>query len=339
MLLASATEGTGILLLAAIDRRRPSAGDPHPTVAIRDPGSGPVELRPLVAADERVLYGIFRTAVDDLVRATARVASAFDLGDDAEWERWRPVFEHIRATADLAWGAESDGGLVGYARSIRRGDDQELTEFFVLPEAQGRGIGARLLERAFPADAHHPSISPAPTLPRCRDICDWGSCPRPRSTCSRVHRQRIRAAAGRRGRAAAGRPAGRRPDGCARRHRRGGPRHAPRCGPRVARGAADRLAAGARGAPVGYAYGGPRQGPVAVLDPSLLVGAVGLLEAEAMRRGEERIVWVSLAGSGDLVRYVLGRGYRIDPDPLYLLEDPPRVRADRYVVMSPPFHL
>jgi hypothetical protein len=94
------------------------------------------------------------------------------------------------------------------------------------------------------------------------------------------------------------------------------------------------------GAPLGYAYGGPRQGPVAVIEPALLVGAVGLLEAEARRRGEERIgLWVSLAGSGELVRYVLGRGYRIDPDPLYMLEDPPRIRADRYLVMSPPFHL
>ncbi len=94
------------------------------------------------------------------------------------------------------------------------------------------------------------------------------------------------------------------------------------------------------GQPVGYAYGGSRQGPIAVLDPTLLVGAVGLLEAEALRRGEERFaLWVSLAGAGDLVRYVLERGYRIDPDPLYLLEDPPRIRADRYLVTSPPFHL
>jgi hypothetical protein len=92
--------------------------------------------------------------------------------------------------------------------------------------------------------------------------------------------------------------------------------------------------------PVGYAYVGSWQGPVAVVEPSLLVGAVGLLEAEARRRGHERIgLWVSLAGGGELVRYVLGRGYRIDPDPLYLLEDPPLIRVDSYLVMSPPFHL
>jgi len=70
------------------------------------------------------------------------------------------------------------------------------------------------------------------------------------------------------------------------------------------------------------------------------VGAIGLVEAEALRRGEERIgLWVPIAGTGDAARYLLGRGYRIDPDPLYLLEDRPLVRADRYLVMSPPFHL
>jgi hypothetical protein len=94
------------------------------------------------------------------------------------------------------------------------------------------------------------------------------------------------------------------------------------------------------GAPLGYAYAGSSQGPVAVLDPSLLVPAVGLVEDEGRRRGEERLgLWVPVTGTGELARYLLDRGYRIDPDPVYLLEHPPRIRADRYMVMSPPFHL
>ena len=76
-----------------------------------------------------------------------------------------------------------------------------------------------------------------------------------------------------------------------------------------------------------------------VLDLSLIEGALGLIEDEARRRdGEPISFWVPLADAV-AVRYLLGRGYRVDPDPLYLLEDPPRVAADRYVVTSPPFFL
>jgi GNAT superfamily N-acetyltransferase len=43
--------------------------------------------------------------------------------------------------------------LVGFARTIEREGLVELTEFFVLPVTQGRGIGRELLERAFPSGA------------------------------------------------------------------------------------------------------------------------------------------------------------------------------------------
>ncbi|MET0773227.1 MAG: methylmalonyl Co-A mutase-associated GTPase MeaB [Candidatus Limnocylindrales bacterium] len=343
VLLASATEGTGITeLLAAIDRRRPSAGGPIPGAGPRAVDTDTIELRPLTAEDDRVLYLIFRTALDDLGRRQGDPNGwPFDIADDAEWERWRPMFEHIRSTADLAWGAESDGRLVGYARSIRRGDDRELTEFFVVPEAQGRGVGARLLERAFPADAQHRSILASTDATALSRYLRLGLVPSatvhlfegpPAADPAQLPADVV-------ARPLADLPADARMDALA-------AIDAEILGMR--RDVDHAWLGGQRpgwlleraGAPVGYAYGGPRQGPVAVLDPSLLVGAVGLLEAEALRRGEERIVlWVSLAGSGDLVRYVLGRGYRIDPDPLYLLEDPPLIRADRYLVMSPPFHL
>src|SRR5439155_17130048 len=41
--------------------------------------------------------------------------------------------------------------LAGYTRSIERGGLFELTEFFVLPDQQARGVGRALLEHAFPA--------------------------------------------------------------------------------------------------------------------------------------------------------------------------------------------
>jgi GNAT superfamily N-acetyltransferase len=287
------------------------------------------------------MFAIFRTAVDDLVRRHGQDGWPFDPTDDAEWEDWRPLFEHIRATADHGWGAESDGRLVGYARSILRGDDRELTEFFVLPEAQGRGIGARLLERAFPADVHHRTILASTDDAALSRYLRLGFVPSapvhmftgpPAADPARLPADVV-------ARPLADVPPDARMEALAtidaevlgmRRDVDHGWLGEQRTGWLLERA----------GAPVGYAYGGARQGPVAVVDPSLLVGAVGLLEAEALRRGNDAIgLWVPVAGHGELVRYGLERGYRIDPDPLYLLEDPPRIRVDRYLVMSPPFHL
>jgi LAO/AO transport system kinase len=341
VLLASATEGTGIGdLLSAIDRRRPEpevapAADP-------DEPAGRVTLRPLEASDERAMFRIFRTANDDLSRRHGQPAGwPFDPDDASEWEQWRPLYEHLRTTADLAWGAQLDDRLVGYARSIRRGDDRELTEFFVLPEVQGQGIGGRLLERAFPADVGHRSILASTDDAALSRYLRLGFVP-----AAPVHLFEG---------APAPDPATLPPDVTARplselpddaRMEALATVDAEVLG--IRRDADHRWLGALRtgwlleraGAPVGFAYGGPRQGPVAVLDPSLLTGAVGLLEAEASRLGKTGIgLWVPFAGTGELVRYLLAREYRLDPDPIYLLEDRPRVRADRLVVMSPPFYL
>src|SRR6266508_3620079 len=66
----------------------------------------------------------------------------------------------IRAAASVLGGAcrrvwvaeDPEGnGLIGYARSIVRGGLFELTELFVKPGQQSRGLGRALLERAFTA--------------------------------------------------------------------------------------------------------------------------------------------------------------------------------------------
>ena len=62
-------------------------------------------------------------------------------------------------TCDQYWVAENDQNeVIGYARSIVRGDHRELTEFFVLPGEQSAGIGRGLIARAFPPDTPHRSI-------------------------------------------------------------------------------------------------------------------------------------------------------------------------------------
>jgi GNAT superfamily N-acetyltransferase len=116
--------------------------------------------RPGTPADTRTCFDIFEVTVDDLGRRTGGGANSTS-GDPDAFEIRRPMFEHLAATADQWWVAEDDatGRAVGYARSIVRDDVRELTEFFVLPDAQSAGVGRGLLERAFPdAGARHRAI-------------------------------------------------------------------------------------------------------------------------------------------------------------------------------------
>lgn len=71
----------------------------------------------------------------------------------ADWQRQRPVVEFIAAQPDGRYLiAENGDGPVGYARIVRFPQMEELTELMVLPEYQGRGVGRRLLELAWPGD-------------------------------------------------------------------------------------------------------------------------------------------------------------------------------------------
>jgi GNAT superfamily N-acetyltransferase len=74
-------------------------------------------------------------------------------GTAADW--WRgsePLHRLLAEEAAEWWVAELPAGqIVGFARSIERDGLFELTEFFVGPNQQARGIGKGLLERAFPA--------------------------------------------------------------------------------------------------------------------------------------------------------------------------------------------
>ena len=75
------------------------------------------------------------------------------------WEHRRQIWEHLADTCDQYWLAENDNGeVIGYARSIVRGDHRELTEFFVQPGIQSVGVGKELIARAFPQDTPHRSI-------------------------------------------------------------------------------------------------------------------------------------------------------------------------------------
>lgn len=296
-------------------------------------------LRRLRPEDDRSLFAIFRQTIADLLERQGQ-SWPWDPTDESEWQGWRSLFEHVRATSDEAWGAELDGELLGYARSIRRGDSRELTEFFVLPAAQGRGMGRALLDRAFPADASHRIVlatSDARALSRylrhglrsSTTVYGFEGPPDPTPVPT--------------------------PDGLAARPMSevAEPRRL------AATAAIDEALLGARrdedhawlvgdrggwlleraGSVVGYAYGGRRSGPVATLDAGDMSWAVTLVErAAADTGGGDLSINVPLANTA-AADHLLARGYRLDGFTMHLLEDQPRVATDRYVVTSPPFFL
>lgn len=110
-------------------------------------------IRRATPEDAEACHEILWESVTDLAR---RNAVHLD-GTAADW--WaaqEPLHRFLATHAAEWWVAQDDGSspLIGYARSIARGDLLELTEFFVLPGRQSAGVGRALLERAFPVDGH-----------------------------------------------------------------------------------------------------------------------------------------------------------------------------------------
>ena len=115
-----------------------------------------VRLRPGTLEDNRACAAVLVDAINDLGRRHGSIEEGSELDLEVEWPKWRPFMDHIARTAAEFWIAEGpDGEAIGYARSIDRDDVFELTEFFVRPGAQSRGVGHQLLERAFPSGRGH----------------------------------------------------------------------------------------------------------------------------------------------------------------------------------------
>jgi GNAT superfamily N-acetyltransferase len=63
--------------------------------------------------------------------------------------------EYFAQTAEHFCVAEEEGEIIGFSRSLVRGDIRQLSEFFVHPDKQAHGVGKRLLEAVFPSDEAH----------------------------------------------------------------------------------------------------------------------------------------------------------------------------------------
>jgi GNAT superfamily N-acetyltransferase len=128
--------------------------------------------RPGTIMDTYATFQVFMHSALDLSQRQGVVAITG--GDDPAvlvelWEKRRSLMEHLTRSAEQFWVAENDGKVIGYARSILRPSQAqvpggvqhlELTEFFVLPGEQSRGVGSELLRRVFPVESErlHRSI-------------------------------------------------------------------------------------------------------------------------------------------------------------------------------------
>ena len=301
--------------------------------------------------EARAFYGIFKTTVDDLSRRMGFQANS--TADDPDpWAVRRPLWEHLARTGEPAWLAiDDDGRPIGYARSILRDGDRELTEFFVLPGHQSAGVGRELLVRAFPAGAgaaHRSVIATgdpralgrylkAGLAMRFPIVTFMG---RPSTGTVRTDlglepieaSPSILAALDRVDRRVIG-------------HRRTED-HRWLVGQRSA------VVARRAGRVVGYAYAGRFQGPIAALDPADLPALLAWAASTAASTAAEAAPGQAAPGPAApeigfdvpltnvvAVRHLLERGYRLDPFVTYYLSDGPAGRFDRYVITSPPLFI
>jgi hypothetical protein len=298
-----------------------------------------VRYRPGNADDTKTCFEIFESAVDDLGRRTGGNANSTS-GDPAAFGTRRPLFDHLAATGDLWWVAEDDASdrAVGYARSIVRDGVRELTEFFVLPEAQSAGVGRGLLDRALRADGvrHRAIVATIDTRAIARylrtgldarlPIIGWEGTPRDEPLETDLASEPIdRADPPIDELAAIDRRildfsrdvdhrwlASQRPGWLYRRGR----------------------------SAVGYGYGPSRPGwggPYAALDPADLPVLLADGEATAAQAGHDFVTFDTPTIGRAAIDHLLGRGFRVDPFVMLFFTDGPVDGLDRYVLTSPPF--
>jgi GNAT superfamily N-acetyltransferase len=289
-------------------------------------------------ADTRTCFEIFEVSVDDLGARTGGSANA-TAGEPDAFETRRPLFDHLAATSDEWWIAEDDSGrAIGYARSIVRDGVRELTEFFVLPDAQSAGVGGGLLQRAFPADGTRHRAIVATIDPRAiarylrtgldarLPMIGLEGVPRDEPLSTDLERVVID----------------------------------PADPPLEALAAIDRQTldfrrdedhrwlAGQRsallyrraGEPVAYGYHPSRPawgGPYAALDARDIPVLLADGEASAARAGHATVTFDVPMRDRQALDHLLARGFRVDPFVMLFFTDGPIDGLDRYVLTSPPF--
>ena len=291
------------------------------------------------AADSEAVHRVFYETINGIDRRFGN-PDATPPGNEAavarNWARRQGLFDHLARTGDAWWLAEDDGGrIVGYARSIMRDGTRELTEFFVLSEHQGGGLGRELLGRVFAAEgASHRTIVAtlepaalarylksgvlarlllayiawAPTATAVASDLEamaMDGSPEMGAALAGIDRQLL-------GHTRAEDHAWLQADRQGRLYRRAG-------------------------VPVGYGYTGLEQGPFAALEAGDLPAILADAETRAAGAGAEAFgIWAPLVNAAAL-EHAFARGGRIDPFLAVFMSDAPRLDGERYLITNPPF--
>jgi predicted acetyltransferase len=294
-------------------------------------------IRRATADDAEACHEVMWTSVTDLGarRGTPLVGTA------AEW--WASGQSLQRFLADRAaewWVAEQDSRIVGFGRSIEREGLFELTEFFVLPVTQSRGVGRALLEHAFPsrrgqirsiiATTDERALSryyAAGTVPRF-PILTLGGPPQPGEGRRDLTAHPLAVHLASELRAV---------------------REIEIATLESARGEAEMawLLSDREGylytrgdQPIGFAFVGKTgTGPIAALEPSDLPDILLHVEDRAASLELQRIEFQLPGPNETAARHLLSRGFRIDPWVNLLMSDRPFGRFDRVIGFGPPLFL
>lgn len=302
------------------------------------PLSQAVVFRPGTVSDSFAAFGVFEHSLADLVRRVdpKETTSAADPAELARmWQRRRSLYEHLARTADQFWLAERDGQAIAFARSIVRDNVQELTELFVLPDAQSAGLGRSLMDRALPKrEGSARVIISSPDLraqalylksgvyPRFPIYYFWRR-PEPVATAHDLRVEPVSASPA--VLAAIGEI-----DMAILEHRRDVDHNwllADRQGYLYYRD----------GQPVGYGYVGDSSGPFALLDERDFPAVLAHAETQVAARSKKEIGLEVPSSNHSAVAYLLGRGYQITSFIALFMSDVPFGRFENYIITSPPF--
>ncbi len=277
--------------------------------------------------------------------------AATDLGDrrgtplpgtaEEWWRSSEPLHRYLASHAAEWWVAEEPHlrELIGYARSIARDGLVELTEFFVRPGQQARGVGRALLERTFP-------IREGGDLRTIIATTDGRALARYYAAGTVVRFPMF---------TLAGKPKaiehlsltatqlGKDDDAVTsvaaiERSVLGFPR-----GSEEFKWLLDQREGyvyNHNGTVVGFAFVGPDGvGPIASLEPSHLPDMLLHIEDRARTIGLERLEFEVPALNAVAIRHLLGRGFHIDPWINLLMSSQPFGQFDRFLGYSPPIFL
>jgi GNAT superfamily N-acetyltransferase len=122
----------------------------HEAVSFRE--GSPGDLQSTFALSERTMH---RVAVQ---QGFARGEDRSDAELGESWTRYRNLVEFLDAQPERRYVlAENGTGPVAFARIVRFGAMEQLTDLMVHPSHQGEGLGRRLLEQVWPGEPR-PSV-------------------------------------------------------------------------------------------------------------------------------------------------------------------------------------